>query len=234
MFRGRLISRYKRFFADIELDGQQDSVDSGKLVTSHCPNTGSMKTCGSPGEYVWVSYNPDPKRKLKYTWEYTETSDGLIGVNTSRPNAIVAAALLAGIVPELRDFPTLKREVKYGKNSRIDILASTNDNSKKCYIEVKNTTLLHEDGVAFPDAVTERGLKHLQELSQMVKDGSDAVAFFLVNRPEGRYFKAAAHIDAKWSAGLVSAMVSGVQVLTYRSQNFVDGARLGEKISLVL
>jgi len=232
VYKGRLRQRYKRFFADIDLEKTQDCADAGKTITAHCPNTGSMKTCGSPGDIVWVSHNPDPKRKLHYTWEFTGTTGGLIGVNTARPNAVVEAALKAGIIPELKNFSILQREVKYGTNSRIDILASSAGGKHKCYIEVKNTTLLHDGGISFPDAVTERGLKHLKELVEVVKAGHEAVAFFLVNRPDGDFFAPADHIDPKWSEGLKHAVAKGVTVLAYRSQNFVDGSRIGERLKV--
>ena len=233
MFRGRLIARYKRFFADIELDENQNICDAGKVITAHCPNTGTMKTCGSAGSYVWVSHNPDPKRKLHYTWEYTVTNGGLVGVNTARPNHIVEAALAENLVPELMSFTNLRREVKYGKNSRIDILATSADGTKRCYVEVKNVTLLLDQAVAFPDAVTERGLKHLQELEEVVKAGDQAVAFFLINRPDGEHFSPAENIDLAWTNGLKKAIATGVQVLVYRAENYVDGSRLGERVNFI-
>ena len=146
LIEGKLIKRYKRFFADVELA-------NGEVVTAHCPNTGSMKSCGEPGDTVFVLHAPSPTRKLAYTWELTKTPKGFVGVNTARPNHIVANAIENGKVAELSAYRDIKQEVKYGVNSRIDILLSCPDKGQ-CYVEVKNTTLLDGDLVLFPDSVS--------------------------------------------------------------------------------
>jgi len=224
LIEGKLIKRYKRFFADVELL-------NGDIVTAHCPNTGSMKTCGQPGDTVFILHSPSPTRKLAYTWELTKTPTGFVGVNTARPNHIVANAIEAGKIPELSSYSDMKQEVKYGANSRIDILL-TCPVKGQCYVEVKNTTLLEDDSVLFPDAVSARGLKHLQELSQMVKDGHRAVMFYLVNRSEGSHFRPATHIDPAYSKGLSDAFKSGVEILTYRAIHSLEGLCIGEAIPL--
>jgi sugar fermentation stimulation protein A len=224
LLEGRLIKRYKRFFADVELL-------SGEIVTAHCANTGSMKTCGSPGDVVYLLHAPNPKRKLAYNWELTRTKGGYIGVNTSRPNHVVAGAIEGGLIPELKGYAEIRQEVKYGANSRIDILL-TDDRKGLCYVEVKNTTMLAGNAVVFPDAVSSRGLKHLQELEQMVRDGHRAVMFYLVNRPEGAFFAPAADIDPDYAAGLDQARKNGVEILAYRAQHDLEGIRIGDKVAL--
>ena len=224
LIEGKLIKRYKRFFADIELA-------NGDIVTAHCPNTGSMKTCGQPGDTVFVLYAPSPKRKLAYTWELTKTQSGFVGVNTARPNHVVANAIENGKIAELIGYPDIKQEVKYGVNSRIDILLSCPQKGL-CYVEVKNTTLLEDDVVLFPDAVSERGLKHLQELSQMVRDGHRAVMFYLVNRAEGTHFTPATKIDPAYSKGLSEALKAGVEVLAYRANHTLEGTSIGDQLPL--
>ncbi len=158
---GQLIKRYKRFLADVTLD------DGGAEVTAHCANSGSMMGLKEPGIKVWLTPNDDPKRKLKYSWEMLEIDGAMVGINTSRPNGLVEEAIEAGRIPELVGYEKLRREVKYGKNSRIDILLE-GEGDTRTYVEVKNVTLAREDGVAeFPDAVTARGAKHLDELADM-------------------------------------------------------------------
>jgi sugar fermentation stimulation protein A len=224
LIEGKLIKRYKRFFADVELA-------NGDIVTAHCANTGSMKTCGQPGDTVFVLHAPSPTRKLAYTWELTKTPKGFVGVNTARPNHIVAKAIENQKIPELVGYSEMKQEVKYGANSRIDILLSC---PKKglCYVEVKNTTLLEGDVVLFPDAVSSRGLKHLQELTQMVKEGHRAVMFYLVNRAEGSHFTPASKIDPAYSKGLKEAVKAGVEILAYRANHSLSGICIGQPLPL--
>lgn len=224
LIEGKLIKRYKRFFADVELA-------NGDVVTAHCPNTGSMKTCGQPGDTVFVLHSPSPTRKLAYTWELTKTPKGFVGVNTARPNHVVAKGIENGKIAELVGYPTMKQEVRYGVNSRIDILLSCPEKGQ-CYVEVKNTTLLEDDVVLFPDAVSSRGLKHLQELSQMVKDGHRAVMFYLVNRAEGSQFTPATSIDPAYSKGLSEALKAGVEILAYRANHTLQGISIGDSLPL--
>lgn len=224
--KGTLVKRYKRFLADVTLA-------DGETVTAHCPNTGSMKTCGDCGDTVYLAHHDDPKRKLKYTWELTRTKGGYIGVNTSRPNQVVEAAVRSQAIPELSGYETLRREVKYGTSSRIDLLLE-DEGHPTCYVEIKNTTLLAGDRVVFPDAVTTRGLKHLKELTKLVKTGHRAVMFYFVNRPEGGAFGPAADIDPNYAKALEEAMEAGVEVLAYRSRPTLTGMGIGEPVEIGL
>ena len=222
--KATLIRRYKRFLADVELD-------DGTLVTAHCPNTGSMESCHAEGCVVWLSYSDNPARKLQWTWEFTQTAEGLIGVNTARPNQVVALAVEQGLIPSLTGYQTVRREVKYGKNSRIDLLLESPER-EPCYVEIKNATLRRRDMILFPDAVTERGLKHLEELSEMVKLGRRAVMLFFVNRPDGRAFTVADDIDPKYGTGLRAAITAGVEVLAIRAVSTPHGITTGESVPL--
>jgi sugar fermentation stimulation protein A len=224
---GRLIKRYKRFMADVELD-------DGEVITAHCPNSGSMATCKDPGQPVRLLYVDSPKRKLKYSWELYHSGQGWVGINTQRPNALVAEAIEAGEVPELRGYGGLRREVKYGQNSRVDILLE-GEGQRPCFVEVKNCTLLAPDGrIRFPDAVTERGRKHLDELIQTVQEGNRAVMFFLVNREDGDGFGPADHIDPAYGRRLREAAEAGVELLAYRTRISEEAMSLGEAAGLDL
>ncbi|MGJ3259738.1 MAG: DNA/RNA nuclease SfsA [Rhodospirillales bacterium] len=210
LIRGRLIKRYKRFLTDVELD-------DGSIVVAHCANSGSMESVKEPGSEVWLSPARNPDRKLKFTWELIHIGDTLVGINTSLPNLIVSEAIEDGKVEELKGYGSLRREVKYGKNSRIDILLE-DDVKPKCYVEVKNTTMRRDldDGPAeFPDAVTTRGAKHLVELSDMVRDGHRAVMFYLVQREDAKVFSVADDIDPDYAKELAKAMKAGVEVVCY-------------------
>lgn len=202
---GRLIKRYKRFLADVELP-------SGEVVVAHCANSGSMLGCKDPGSRVLLSPNRNPKAKLDWRWEMIEVDGSLVGINTSHPNAVVADAIESGAIPELTGFNSLRREVKYGVNSRIDILLA---DPGLCYVEVKNVTLKVGAQAQFPDAVTTRGAKHLRELIDMVAEGHRAVMFYLVQRSDCESFTPAAHIDPTYAAGLREAAEKGVELLCY-------------------
>ena len=213
LLAGTLVQRYKRFLADVRLD-------SGKTVTATCPNTGSMIGLKEPGQRVWLSTSDSPTRKYAHTWEMVEQDLGggpvLVGINTSHPNKLVEEAILAGRVKELKGYAELKREQKYGKNSRIDILLS---DPKKglCYVEIKNVHLSRKKGLAeFPDSVTERGTKHLAELSDMVRDGHRAVMVYLIQRSEVTALKLAADIDPNYVAAFTAAEAAGVEMLALR------------------
>jgi sugar fermentation stimulation protein A len=224
LHKGKLIKRYKRFLADVELP-------SGEIVTAHCPNTGSMESCYEVGATVWLTHNDSPTRKLKWTWEFTEIKEGLIGVNTSRPNELVGEALASGTVPSIPKYNSVRREVKYGKNSRIDALLEQ-EGKKSIYVEVKNTTLRRGDGILFPDAVTERGRKHLEELMEVVKAGHRAVMLFLVNRPDGKYFAPADDIDPKYGEVLRVAHKAGVEIIAIRSKSTTHEMEIGELVPI--
>ncbi|WP_102784746.1 DNA/RNA nuclease SfsA [Thalassospira sp. GB04J01] len=211
LIHGTLIKRYKRFLADVELD-------SGEVITAHCANPGGMIGLKEPGIDVWLSQSDNPKRKLKYSWELCQIGDAWIGINTSHPNAIVEEAILNGLVPELSGYETLKREVKYGKNSRIDILLSDPDRGL-CYVEVKNVHLKRDEDVPglaeFPDAVTARGAKHLDEMTDMVAEGHRAVMFYLIQRTDCDRFTLSTDIDPHYGDRFKAARENGVEAIAY-------------------
>lgn len=226
LHRAKLEKRYKRFFADVVLD-------DGTKVTAHCPNTGSMASCMTPGATVWLTYNDDPKRKLKWTWELTETDGGYVGVNTMMPNRVVEHSIKNGLIPELIGYTGIQREAKYGTNSKIDLLL-TEAGRPNCFVEIKNATLFNGEHILFPDAVTERGQKHLRELSAMVKQGHRAVMLFFVNRPEGSAFVPADHIDSMYGKLLREAHRDGVEILAYRAGHTMAGMTTTSSIKIQL
>ena len=211
LIKGKLIKRYKRFMADIELY-------NGDVVTAHCANSGSMLSINEPGAEVWVSPANNPDRKLKYTWEMIRINQSLVGINTQHPNALVVEAIVGGKISALSGVDKLQREIKYGTNSRIDILLNMLD-GRKCYVEVKNVTMrrdLTEGAPAeFPDGITARGTKHLRELTNMVLQGDRAVMFYLVQRYDACAMTIARDIDATYGESLDTARASGVEVLAY-------------------
>ncbi len=231
LIKGRLINRYKRFLADIELE-------SGEVVTAHCANSGSMLSVNEAGAEVWLSPARNPDRKLKYTWEMIRIGRSWVGINTSLPNGIVAEAIEAGRIPELKGYGSLRREVKYGKNSRIDLLLEADGPGQgdKCYVEVKNVTMRRDRTkgapVEFPDAVTTRGAKHLVELTTMVRDGHRAVMMYLVQRADSPAFAIAADIDPDYAEGLKTAMKAGVEVLCYGCRLNKHGIRVIKPVPL--
>lgn len=226
---GRLIQRYKRFLADIE-------TASGERLTIHCPNTGSMFNCMMPGGRVWFSRSNDPKRKLPGTWEITETPQGRLAcVNTARANRLVEEALLAGVITELEGFTALKREVAYGQeNSRVDFRLDYPDGP--LYLEVKSVTLGFDDSrlAAFPDAVTQRGAKHLRELAALAREGVRAVLLYCVNLTGIDAVRPAAEIDAAYAAALLEAAAAGVEVLAYGVELTPDEVRIDRRLEIHL
>lgn len=226
--RATLIKRYKRFLADIELN-------DGEVTTIHCPNTGSMRHCAEPGYGVWYSKSANPKRKYPFTWELAETQSGdLIGINTNNANKLVKEALDLGRVAELSLYSEIQSEVKYGsENSRIDFLLK-GDDLPDCYVEVKSVTLL-EDGLGmFPDAVSERGQKHLRELSNMAKDGSKAMLLFCVQHTGIDHVVPARKIDPVYAATMEDALASGVEVVAYGCDIAPDEIVLAERLGFSL
>lgn len=207
---GKLIKRYKRFLADVELI-------SGQQITIHCPNTGSMTGCAEPGAQVYFSTSDNLKRKYPNTFELSSNSQGqLIGVNTGKANHLVKEAIEDGVIAALSGYQSLATEVKYGnENSRIDIMLSDND-KPDCFIEIKSTTLLldAEQGLgAFPDAVTTRGQKHLRELMEMIEQGNRAVLVFLVQHTGIKTVTVAEQIDPAYAEQLKKAYAAGVEIL---------------------
>ncbi len=214
LIEGRLIQRYKRFLADVELAG-------GQVVTAHCPNTGSMKHCQPESAKVWLSPANNPKRKLAYTWELVEVVPGIIaGINTSLSNKLVKEGIEWGVITELQGYGAIAGEVRYGEeNSRIDLMLSGHDNLPDCYVEVKNVTLwdFHGKG-SFPDAVSVRGTKHLRELMSMVEKGQRAVLCFCVQHSGIESVTSADDIDPLYGQTLREAVARGVEVIAYRAQ----------------
>lgn len=208
LLRGRLVQRYKRFLADVVLD-------DGREIVATCPNTGSMLGLCDPGLSIWVSESDSQTRKYAHTWELVELGKGrsrtYVGINTGRPNALVWEAVSAGRIAPLANYSSMRREVAYGQSSRIDLLLE--DPVKgRCYVEVKNVHLSRETGVAeFPDSKTERGVKHLAELTAMVSQGHRAVMIYLIQRGDAARFRLARDIDPVYAAALTSARAAGVE-----------------------
>jgi len=221
LLHGKLIKRYKRFLADIILD-------DGSEITAHVPNSGRMTSTIEDDCDVWVSHHDNPKRKLKYTLELTKIDDIMICTNTSVANKLGVEAIEDGTIKELQGYSSLKTEQKYGQNSRIDILLE-NEN-KKCFVEIKSVTLKLDGMLAFPDAVTSRGEKHLQELSDMVKYGHRAIMLYIVQRTDQLPFKIAASIDKKYASSFEVARKNGVEVLVYQSTIDLDEIKIVKKI----
>lgn len=205
---GRLLRRYKRFLADVRLE-------DGRTVTAHCANPGSMLGLAEPGSRVWLSPARNPQRKLRYTWELVEAAGALVGINTGHPNNLVAEAIAAGRVPELAGYESLRREVRYGQRSRIDILLE-DAGRPACYVEVKNVHMLRQPALAeFPDSVTARGARHLDELGRMVADGQRAIIFFLAQRGDCRRLGIAGDIDPGYAEAFARSRAQGVEALCY-------------------
>lgn len=226
LITGRLVKRYKRFLADVILD------EDGSEVTVHCANPGSMLGLKEPGARVWLSESDNPKRKLRYSWEVIEADETLIGINTSHPNRLVEEALVVGRIPALSGFESLRREVKYGRNSRIDILLE-GAKGDLTYVEVKNVTLMREPGLAeFPDSVTARGAKHLAELSDMVGGGHKAVMVFLVQRPDCDRLSLAGDIDPTYAAAFEAARDAGVETFAIGCAVTCEGIEVDRTVTL--
>ena len=223
---GRLIKRYKRFLADIELA-------DGSVVTAHCPNSGSMLGCNLPGSPVMLSLSPNPTRKLPYTWELVQVDGYWVGLNTMLPNRLAEEAILNGTITELQGYERLRREVPYGsERSRIDILLEGSQG--RCFVEVKNVTLVEHGVALFPDAVTERGQKHLRELMEVVRNGERGVILFTVQRGDGGWVAPADRIDPAYGRLLREAVVNGVEALAYRAQVEPEAIRLTGRLAIRL
>ncbi|HIJ89741.1 MAG TPA: DNA/RNA nuclease SfsA [Deltaproteobacteria bacterium] len=203
---GKLVSRYKRFLADVRMD-------DGRMLTVHCPNSGSMSGCREPGSPVLISLADNPKRKYVHTLEMVRVDTTWVGVNTSRTNGLVAEAIGGGVVAELAGIETIRPEIKVSAESRLDFLLTRGD--ERIYVEVKNCSLAKDRAAMFPDAVTARGAKHLAELLALRQTGYRAVVFFCVQREDVDYFAPAAHIDPGYALALREVASHGVEVLAY-------------------
>ncbi|AZZ44343.1 DNA/RNA nuclease SfsA [Pseudomonadaceae bacterium SI-3] len=227
--QGRLVRRYKRFLADVV-------TDAGEHLCIHCPNTGSMLNCMSEGARVWFQRNSDPKRKLPGTWELVETPQGRLAcVNTARANRLVEEALLAGVIGELNGFTALKREVAYGiENSRVDFRLDYP--AGPAFVEVKSVTLGFADTAvaAFPDAVTDRGARHLRELAVLARQGVWAVQLYCVNLTGIDAVRPAGEIDPRYAAALRDAVEAGVEVLAYGVELSPREIRLVRPLPVIL
>jgi sugar fermentation stimulation protein A len=226
LVEGRLIRRYKRFLADIQLpDG---------VITAACPNTGSLMGCCDAGSRVWLSESDNAARKYRHTWEIVEVGEVMVGINTGLPNALVGEAIGDGIIGELLGYASMRREVAFGEErSRVDWLLEAPGRAS-CYVEVKNVTAAASKGVAlFPDCVSERGSKHLRELMRLKARGLRPVQLYCVQRGDVREVRPADGIDHEYGRTLREAIAAGVEVLAYRARVSPTEIRLAERIAVV-
>lgn len=221
---GRLIQRYKRFLADVELE--DDKCGGGRTVTAHCANPGAMTGMADPGMRVWVEPNDDPKKKLKFAWKVVETPTGLAGVDTGLPNKVVEEALRAGAIPAFTGYDDIRREVKYGTGSRIDFLLTGADRPD-CYLEVKCVTLRRAALAEFPDTKTARGAKHLSELAAMARTGARAATLYLAHRADCADMRIAADIDPAYAAAHAEARQAGMETHAFAANVTLTGVTLG-------
>ena len=227
LVEGRLIRRYKRFLADIQLE-------AGVIITAACPNTGSLMGCCEAGNRVWLSESDNPSRKYRHTWELVEVGRTMVGINTGMPNALVAEAIAAGVIAELAGYGSIRREVPFGaEGSRVDLVLE-GEGREPCYVEVKNVTAAAKRGVAlFPDCVSDRGAKHLRELGRLRARGVRPVQVYCVQRGDVREVRPADAIDPVYGRTLREAMEAGVEVLAYRARVTPDEIRIAERIEVV-
>jgi sugar fermentation stimulation protein A len=218
LVRGVLLRRYKRFLADVRL------VD-GTVITAHCPNPGAMLGLAEPGLEVWLLPSIDPRRKLAWSWELARVGDHLVGINTGRPNGLAAEALAAGRIPELAGYGGLRREVRYGLRSRIDLLLSAPERPI-CYVEVKNVHLRRGRLAEFPDCVTARGTRHLAELAAAARAGHRAAMLYVVQRGDCGAFRIAADLDPLYDRALAEARAAGVEALCYTCRVTPEGIEI--------
>lgn len=226
LVEGRLIRRYKRFLADIQLPEG--------VITAACPNTGSLMGCCEPGSRVWLSESDNAARKYRHTWELVEVGRTMVGINTGLPNRLVAEAIASGVIAELAGYATVRREVAFGEEgSRVDLVLQ-GDGREPCYVEVKNVTAAAERGVAlFPDCVSDRGARHLRELARLGRQGLRPVQLYCVQRGDVHEVRPADAIDPVYGRTLREAMRAGVEVIAYRARVTPQEIRLAEKIAVV-
>jgi sugar fermentation stimulation protein A len=230
LFPATLLRRYKRFLADVTLA-------SGETVTVHCANPGSMIGLAAPGARVWLSKSANSKRKLAHSWELIEVDFGsgleLVGINTAHPNALAGEAIAAGAIAELAGYDRIRREVRYGTNSRVDFLLERAGHPI-CYVEIKNVHLMRQPGLAeFPDAVTKRGARHLDELGAVAAAGARAVMLFLIQIGSARRFALARDIDPAYGRAFDAARRAGVEMLAYRCGITCEGIEVVEPVRIV-
>jgi len=226
-----LARRYRRFLADVVLE-------TGEVATVHVANPGAMTGLDRPLSRVWLSDSGNPLRKCPYSWELVEADLGsgpeLIGVNTGQPHQLVGEALEAGLIPELRDYPSVRREVKYGENSRVDFLLEDPARRRRCYLEVKNVHLMRKPRLAeFPDSVTDRGAKHLRELAAVRASGARAVLLFVIQIPSADRFTVAGDIDPAYAAAFAQARARGVEMLAWRCAVNLGGIEITAPVPIV-
>jgi sugar fermentation stimulation protein A len=230
LIEGRLIRRYKRFLADVALS-------DGRIVTAHCANPGAMLGLQATGSRVWLSQSSDPARKLKFSWHLVEADFGegrtqIVGIDTSLPNRLAEEAILAGRVGELAGYTTLRREVGYGINSRIDLLL-TGTGRPDTYVEIKNVHFMRQPGLAeFPDSVTSRGAKHLEEMGAMVEAGHRAVMLYVIQMQASR-FSLAADLDPAYARAFARARQRGVEALAYTCNVTPQDITLDQRIPMI-
>ena len=206
LIRGTLVQRYQRFLADLRLP-------SGEIVTAHCTNTGSMIGCKEPGSVVYISRSDKKGRRLLYTWEIIEVGRTWVGINTMHPNRLVAEAITTGAIAELQGYDNVRREVVTRQGTRLDLCLE--GSSGFCFVEVKNVTLAVDGAAAFPDAVSERGTKHLKELMWLRREGHRGAVVFVIQRTDCRIFRPADEIDSEYGRWLRRAIKAGVEALPY-------------------
>jgi sugar fermentation stimulation protein A len=230
LLRGTLLRRYKRFFADVVLD-------DGGSVTAHCANPGSMLSVDRPGSEVWLSRARGVTRTLAYSWELIRVGDCLVGIDTGRPNRLVAEALAQNRIPELAGYTSVRREVRYGRDSRIDLLLES-PGRPTCLVEVKNVTLKRGFGargpVEFPDSPTLRGAKHVGELAEAVERGDRAVMLYVAQRPDADRLAFAFDLDPEYARAVRVAADAGVESRCYRCHVDLEEVRLAEPIPVEL
>lgn len=220
---GLFIKRYKRFFVDVKINNE--------VITAHCPNTGSMMGLLDKGNKVWLSKTDNPNRKLKYTLQIIESQKSRVGVNTHLTNKIVLESLKKNLVNKLKNYEGIQQEVRFGNNTRFDFLISKN--KKKTFIEVKNVTLSRKKGIAeFPDAVTSRGLKHINELLKAGNKGYIIYLLFIIQREDCNKFKIANDIDAEYSKLITKAVKKNLNILCYDCKISPKGIKLNREIKL--
>jgi len=226
LIQGTFLKRYKRFFVDFEVTDQSGQP---QVLTAHNANTGTMKSCIGENYKTFSSFHDDPNRKLKYSLEMLHNGESFIGINTGLTNKLVHEGILNGVIKELENPSLIKPEFKIG-NSRIDFYLEYEN--KKCFVEVKNVTLREGKAAKFPDAVTERGQKHLEELMEIKKNGDRAVLLFIVQREDVEYFDLNNDIDKKYSELLLKAMESGVEILVYRCDLNLKEIKISKKMEI--